>query len=100
MFETTIDKMMYPVGFETTIIRPVRKWKTRPALVVGQPVVIVKLDWEDIGGGNLVPRVLVKAKDGSQRWVGGDHVEPCTTGNENALNRLGEIATEFFARRD
>lgn len=100
MFEMTFDRMAYPIGYETTITRPVRKWKNRPALTVGQPVTIVKLDWEEICNGTFVPRVQVKAKDGSLRWVSGTNVEPCTTGNESALKRLGEIADEFFARRD
>lgn len=100
MFETTIDRMMYPTGFETTMKRPVRKWKDRPALTVGQAVTIMRLDWEDICGGTLVARVQVKTADGSLRWVYGSHVEPCRTGNESAMQRLGEIAEEFFARRD
>ncbi len=100
MFETTFDKMMYPVGFETTMTRAVRKWKDRPPLTEGQSVTIVKLDWKDIGGGNLIPRVLVETEGGSQRWIDGCNVVPCTTGNEKAMGRLGEIAAEFFARRD
>lgn len=100
MFETTFDRMAYPIGFETTMTRPVRKWRNRPALTVGQEVVIMRLDWEEICKGTFVPRVQVKAKDGSLRWVSGTSVEPCTTGNEAALERIGEIAKEFFARRD
>lgn len=100
MYETTFDRMMYPVGFKTVMNLPVRKWKNRPALEIGQPVTIINLDWEDICGGNLIPRLLVKTEDGAQRWINGSHVEPCTTGNEKAHKRLGEIAEEFFTRRD
>lgn len=100
MFETTIDRMLYPIGFQTTMKQAVRKWKNRPALAVGQQVRIRKIDWEEICKGTFVPRVLVEAEDGSMRWVYGSKVEPCNTGNEKALNRIGEIAEEFFARRD
>lgn len=100
MFETTIDRMMYPIGFATTIKGAVRKWKHRPALAVGQPVTIRQIDWEEICPGTLVPRVQVEAADGSLRWISATKVEPCMTGNENALARMGEIATEFFERRD
>lgn len=100
MFETMFDKMSYPIGFETTVLYPVRKWKHLHALTTGQTVTIMKLDWRDIGGGNLIPRVLVEAEDGAQRWLDGYNVKSCTTGNENAMKRLGEIATDFFARRD
>lgn len=100
MFETTFDRMMYPIGFKTTIIHSVRKWKNRPALAVGQAVTIVRLDWQDLGGGNLIPRVEVEAEDGTRRWIDGSSVVSCTTGNEKAMERIGEIAEEFFARRD
>lgn len=99
MFETTFDKMMYPAGFETTIVYRVRKWRNRPALEIGQPVTITRLDWTD-NGYCLVPRVLVETGDGATRWIDASSVEPCKTGNEAAKQRLGEIATEFFARRD
>jgi hypothetical protein len=99
MFETTFDKMMYPIGFQTTMTQAVRKWRHLPPLAIGQSVTIMKLGWRDIGGGNLIPRLLVKTENGSQRWIEAN-VEPCTTGNEAAHKRLGEIATEFFARRD
>lgn len=99
MFETTIDRMMYPAGYATTIVYAVRKWKHRPALAVGQPVTIKKLDWRDMGYGPI-PRVLVEDDNGAERWINASSVAPCTTGNEKAMVRLGEIATEFFARRD
>lgn len=99
-FETTIDRMLYPIGFETTMQEGVRKWKHRPALTVGQKVTIKRLDWDEICKGTYVPRVQVEAADGSLRWVPGSKVEPCMTGNEKAIARLGEIATEFFERRD
>lgn len=99
MFETTFDRMMYPAGFKTTMVRAVRKYRDRPALTMGQPVTIKKLDWIDNGYGPT-PRVLVETGTGATRWVDGCNVEPCKTGNEKALKRIGEIAEEFFARRD
>ena len=99
MFETTFDRMMYPTGFKTTITHAVRKWKDRPALTIGQAVTITRLDWTDEGYGPM-PRVLIETETGAKRWIPGSNVEPCTTGNESAKKRLGEIAEEFFARRD
>lgn len=99
MFETTFDRMMYPVGFKTTITRATRKWKDRPALTIGQAVTITRLDWTEEQWG-LSPRVLVETETGAKRWISGSNVNPCTTGNEAACKRLGEIAEEFFGRRD
>lgn len=99
MFETTFDKMMYPVGFKTTVEYPIRKWKDRPPLTVGQPVTITQLDWKDNGYGPI-PRILVETEDGKQRWIDASSVVPCRTGNKETMARLNEIATEFFARRD
>ncbi len=101
MFETTIDRAMYDhPGKQTTMTYAVRRYRDRPALAVGQPVTIVRFH-ADSDRYSIKCRVLVRTESGAERWVNGSDVEPIRDpADDAAFARMGEIATEFFARRD
>lgn len=96
MFEMQIDRDMYDhPGQTTTMVRPIRKYRDRPALAAGETVTIVRMSFVQEPWG-LLPRVLVRTASDAERWVAGSDITPITGTNPKMYARLGEIASDML----